>query len=302
MKFCLLILFIALSCSSIAQTRAFRGRVVDDKNNGIPFAVIEVKERHEGVYTDENGYFAFSSDVSVVKTLVVFCMGYEEQLLNTETLPQDSILVRLHQKATTLRTVQVDAHKGKKRNGILGKGRRALSKDGDLYRKYGAETAIKLTADTGEYYATLKEVYVYITGDGVPTSYFRVHVYEYNDSLPGREITDSNVVVHARKGNSWVRVDLSSKFIAVDKGLFVGIEWISGHGNSESALTSEQHAEVVGFNGQVVGITADYGKPSITYSRAPFSKDWIYYDAPEAQRKGGYFLNPMIYCTYTYVK
>ena len=302
MRYRLLLLLTVIACTAAAQTRVFKGRVVDERKNGIPFAVIEAKERHEGVYTDENGYFAFSGDVAVIRTLAVFCMGFEEQLLHTEALPQDSITIQLRSKATTLRPVQVRGHTGPSRTGILGKRLRGRAKDGDLYRKFGAETAIRLTADTGQYYATLKNVNVYITGDGVPTSYFRVHVYEGNDSLPGREITDSNVVVRARKGNSWVRVDLSSKAIPVDRGLFVSVEWISGHGNTESALTSEQHAEVVGFNGQVVGITADYGKPSCTYSRAPFSTDWQYYDAPEAQRKGGYFLNPMIYCTYSYVK
>ncbi|GAA4464083.1 hypothetical protein GCM10023093_13730 [Nemorincola caseinilytica] len=275
--------------------------MVDDKHNGIPFAVIEARERHEGVYTDANGYFAFSGDTAIIRTLAVFCMGYEEQVLHTATLPADSLTIQLRPKATTLRAVQVKPREGKVRNGILGRSKRKLSKDGDLFRKYGAETAILLTADTGQYDATLRDVYVYITGEGAPTSYFRVHVYEY-DSLPGREVTDSNVVVHARKGNSWVRVDLRSKYIPVGKGLFVSVEWVSGFGNTMSALASEQHAEVVGFNGQVVGITADYGKPSCTYSRAPFSDQWEYYDDPAAQRKGGYFLNPMIYCTYTYIK
>lgn len=300
MKYLLSLTFLLFVLQSAAQQRVFKGRVVDDKKQGIPYAIIEAKEQHQGVYTDENGYFAFTADAAMVRTLAVFCMGYEEQELLTANLPQDSLLIQLKQRATTLKTVQIKSHKGKRRTTVLGKGRRALKYDGDMYRMYGAETAIKLKADTGQYEATLKEVYVYVADEGEPTTRFRVKVYEWGE-LPEREITDSNVIVHATKGGKWVKVDLSNKYIPVGDGLFVGVEWIAGFGNKEVGLQSEK-GDVQGFNGQVIGITDGYGQPSITYSRKPFSKEWEYYDPADARRKGGYFLNPMIYCTYTYIK
>jgi hypothetical protein len=288
-----------MTLTATAQTRVFSGRVTDEKKNGIPFAIIEAREQRQGVYTDENGYFAFTADTTVVKTLAVFSMGYAQRQLQVALLPADSLHITLTPQATTLGTVKITARKGKKREGILGHSRRKLPYHGKLFRNYGAETAIKLRADTGRYNATLREVYVYISPEGEPTTKFRVHVYEWDD-LPKREITDTNVVVAARKGGTWVKVDLSSRKIPVGEGLFVSVEWVAGFGNTQIPLQSTSDSAVVGFNGQVLGITDGYGQASITYSRKPFSSEWQYYDDPRAMRRGGYFLNPMIYCTYIY--
>lgn len=290
---------LTMTLTATAQTRVFRGRVTDEQKNGIPFAVIEAREQRQGVYTDENGYFAFTADTTVVKTLAVFCMGYGQRQLVVAQLPADSLHITLTPQATTLSTVKITARNGKKREGVLGQSRRKLRHIGELFRNYGAETAIKLRADTGQYNATLRAVYVYVSTEGDPTTKFRVHVYEWGD-LPSREITDTNVVVAARKGGTWVKVDLSRKKIPVGDGLFVSVEWVAGFGNSQIPMQSTFDSAVAGFNGQVLGITDGYGQASLTYSRKPFSSEWQYYDDPRAMRRGGYFLNPMIYCTYTY--
>lgn len=276
------------------------GRVTDKGNRGIPFAVITVKGQNMGIYTDEHGAFAFTGDPGNVRTLVVSCMGYAPKEVNTDILPADSVVIVLEQQAARLREVSIVGKKGKTRRGTLGRPRKKLDHDGDCYRRYGSETAILLDADTA-HDGILDAVYVYITGEGEPQTKFRIHVYEKAE-LPGNEITDSNVVVQARKGNSWVRVDLAARRIPVNEGLFISVEWVAGYGNNQQALQSEKNPEVVNYNGQVLGITASYGKPSRTYSRKPFAKEWEYYDAADAQRKGGYFLNPMIMATYTYVK
>lgn len=274
------------------------GRVVDKEKRGIPFAVVEAKDMNQGVYCDDNGVFAFTGNADQIKTLVIFCLGYEKKEISTEILPLDSIIVELNTKVATLKAVSIKAKKGTPTEGVLGKSRRQLEYAGDCYRYYGSETAIRLKADTA-HNGILKAVYVYITDEGDWKTKFRVHLYEW-DSLPHKELTDTSLVVQATSGNSWVKVDVSSLKILVNKGLFASVEWISGYGNTQRKLQSDKNPEVSDYNGQVLGLTSDYGKPSKTYSRKPFSKKWIYYDSPDAQRKGGYFLNPMIYCTYTY--
>lgn len=274
------------------------GRVVDKEKRGIPFAVVEAKDMNQGVYCDDNGVFAFTGNADQIKTLVIFCLGYEKKEISTEILPLDSIIVELNTKVATLKAVSIKAKKGTPTEGVLGKSRRQLEYAGDCYRYYGSETAIRLKADTA-HNGILKAVYVYITDEGDWQTKFRVHLYEW-DSLPQKELTDTSLVVQASSGNSWVKVDVSSLKIVVNKGMFASVEWISGYGNTQQKLQSDKNPEVSDYNGQVLGLTSDYGKPSKTYSRKPFSKKWIYYDSPDAQRKGGYFLNPMIYCTYTY--
>ncbi len=299
-SFFFLIAFL-FSLSSSAQYRVFSGRVIDRQHQGVPFAVVEVKDKHQGVYCDENGFFSFSGDAAFINTLVVSCMGYEKKEINTDILPiNDSLIIELRTKVANLKEVAITSKKGSPKQATLGKNRRQLSYTGDCYRYYGSETAIRLKADTALNGGLLNAIYVFITDEGDYTTRFRVHVYQW-DTLPQNEITDSNLVVRATEANTWVKIDVSKKKIPVGKGLFISVEWIAGFGNTLQSLQSAKNPEVSNYNGQVLGLTSDYGKPSRTYSRNPFSKKWIYYDAAEAQRKGGYFLNPMIYCTYTYI-
>jgi len=294
----LFVAFITPVCC-FSQNRVFVGRVVDKDRKGIPFAVVEAKDRNQGVYCDENGIFSFTGNAEEIKTLLFFCLGYEKKEISTEILPMDSIIVMLNMATSSLNMVTIKSKTGKRVSGVLGK--KHPEHDGECYRFYGSETAIKLNAEDDKQDGILKTVNVYITKEGDWRTKFRIHIYEY-DSLPGREITDSNIIVQAEKANSWVKIDLSNKRIPVNEGVFVSVEWISGFGNTEKSLQSEKHPEVTNYNGQVLGLTDDYGKASKTYSRKPFSKTWEYFDDANAPRKGGYFLNPMIYCTYSYIK
>ena len=292
---------VVCSCAAFAQSRIFYGRVVDNNNAGVPFAVVEAKGRNEGVYCNEQGVFAFRGNADSVKTLGIYCMGYERKEIATEILPLDSIIIQLKPKIASLKEVVIKPHNDKER--ILGKSPKSLTYTGDCYRFYGSETAILLKTEPKQE-GILKDVYVFITNDGDYTTKFRVHVYAWDSGamLPGQEITDSNVIAAAKSGNTWVKVGLANKNIPLGKGLFVSIEWVSGFGNNTRKLQSGINPEVNSYNGQVLGLTSDYSRSSMTYSRKPFHKDWEYYDPADAQRKMGRFLNPMIYCTYTSVK
>ncbi len=300
MKYLFVLLALLSASLCFGQDRVFMGRVVDKHMNGVPFAVVQAKGRNEGVYCNENGAFAFTGNSERIKTLVVTCLGFERKEVSTDIMPLDSVIIMLNTKVSKLKEATITPYKGAEHQGVLGRSRRHVDYTGDCYRYYGSETAIKLKADTSRH-GILNAVYVYITDEGEFNTKFRVHVYEWGE-LPEKEITDSNLIVQADRGGSWVKVDLSDKRIRIGEGLFLSVEWISGFGNTQRPLQSAKNPEVNDYNGQVLGLTADYGKPSKTYSRKPFSDEWEYYDSPDAQRKGGYFLNPMIYCTYKYYK
>ena len=274
MKYILFLISIAVSTWAVAQDRVFYGRVSDHGGKGIPFAVVEAKGRNEGVYCNEQGVFAFRGNADSIKTIIISCLGYEKKEISTEILPLDSIIVELQTKAANLKEVAIKGKKGDVKEGILGKSSKKLHYLGDCYRYYGSETAI-LLKDNEERDGILKDVYVYITNDGDYTTKFRVHVYAWDTAttLPSLEITDSNVIAMATSGNSWVKVDMSSKHIAINEGIFVSVEWIAGFGNNEKKLQSSINPEVNSYNGQVLGLTSDYGRDSKTYSRKPFHKE-----------------------------
>jgi hypothetical protein len=297
MKRILLFLAVLIAFHSTAQDRAFYGKVIDkDNKKRIPFAVIQAKDRNEGVYCDEHGIFSITSNTDSVKAFIISCLGYKKQEIPVSQFPKDSITIALQREYSTLKTVEFKSRKGKMKDGILG--RRNMKHIGDCYQKYGEEDAVYFKSDPGRD-GTLQEILVYITSEGVPDTKFRIHVYEKDPltNLPSKELTDSNLIVHATTGDEWVVADLGSKNIPIRDGIYVSVEWISGHGNNAQNLQSGKHKEVNEHNGQVLGLALNYGVPHM-YFRQAFHSEW-------GNRTGhsySDYLCPMIYCTYSYVK
>lgn len=291
MKYILLFFAIIITTHATAQ-RAFYGRVTDKNQKAIPFCVVQVKDRNEGVYTGEDGKFFLIADPDSAKAFVFYCLGFEKKEITIAGLARDSMHIELKPSSNSLKTVVFTEKTGKQRKRVLGKKR--MKHISDSYGKYGDEDVAFLKAD-GKKNGLLKEVRVFITNEGVPDSKFRIHVYEKDPltNLPATEITDSNLIVHANKGNEWVKADLGSKRIRINDGVFVSVEWVSGHGNSEQAMQSAKHAEVKAHNGQVLGLALNYGVPYM-YHRNGFHNEWIPIKANH--------LCPMIYGVYTYIK
>lgn len=291
MRYFFLLVVCIIGYGAMAQEKTFSGRVIDKDKKGIPFCMVKAKDKAIGVYCDDDGKFSIAVNPDSVKAFSFFCMGYQEQEIPTEKLGTNTV-IELKNAYKSLRSVTLKKKKGRMEYGVLG--RKKLKHVGDCYQKYGDEDAMYFKADPEED-GTLKEVHVYVTSEGAPATKFRIHVYEKDSAtnLPARELTDSNLIVQATEGNQWVVADLGDKNIALNNGVFISVEWISGFGNSLEAMQSLKHPEVKNHNGQVVGLALNYGVPYM-YHRAGFHSEWGF----------GYadYFCPMIYCTYTYIK
>jgi len=298
MRYLLLTIIMLLSLSSFSQERVFLGRVIDkEKKDGIAYCIVKVKDRNEGVYTDENGRFSFTANPDSAKAFIISSLGYAKKEIPAVSFGRDSLVIELQKQNTNLKEVVITGETGKVRRRTLGK--KKLRHQSDCYQKYGEEVAVFLYADKINK-NTLKEIFVYITNEGVPDTKFRIHVYEKEPgtNLPGKELTDSNLIVHANTGNEWVKVNMASKKISVSGGVFISVEWIAGHGNSEQALTSRKHIDVTDHNGQVLGLARNYGVPFMCH-RSSFHTEWQ--GALEYGNMNPAYC-PMIYGTYTYTK
>ena len=303
MKYLLWVVCLLMVVSAQAQQRYFYGRITDDAGKAIPFAIVQVKDQNQGVYSNEQGIFSFQADLALQRTLIFFSLGYEKQELSAATLPKDSIIIRLVQKDFSLQAVTfVD----KERRLAATLGRKNVSHTGDSYGKYGSEHAIFLQPIIPVRHALLKDIYVYITNEGIPSTRFRVHVYKADPEtgMPGPDITDSNMIVHAENGNEWVHIDVSHKRIPVKRsGIFVSVEWVSGNGNVMKNMQSAKNPDVTLYNGQVLGLTDQYGPQSLAYARHVLLNDeWIQFPCPDYITPFSKCLNPMIYCTYSYLQ
>jgi hypothetical protein len=64
---------------------------------------------------------------------------------------------------------------------------------------------------------------------GVPSSYFRIHIYDCDAIAirPDQELLAKNIVANGNLGNEWVTVDIKEMGINVsENGFFVGVEWL----------------------------------------------------------------------------
>ena len=180
-------------------------------------------------------------------------------------------------------------------------GKKKLKPFGVCTETYGGESAIYLEADSTKH-GYLKEVFVYITKDGLPDTKFRIHVYNVDtNDLPGRDITDSNVIVHGTTGNEWVSADLSARHIPIKGGIFISVEWIADRGNDPTLLTKHKYSEDEKFNGQVVAFTQGYWqRQSLLYVRNAIKNgEWRYLALAGSAKN---ILNMMVYATYVYRK
>ncbi len=90
-------LFTVLSCAFLmlhAQTRTFKGKVMDEKGNPIPFATIKIKGKNTGVSADQNGNFELQ--VLPKAVLEVSAVGFE----NVDAATGSGESIRISLKST----------------------------------------------------------------------------------------------------------------------------------------------------------------------------------------------------------
>ncbi len=116
------------------------------------------------------------------------------------------------------------------------------------YDKPGGQLAVVFTPAFSP--AVLTKVRFLVSINGIPTTEFRVRVFEGTVSDGPDETHDllkSEVTASAEFGNRWVEVDLSDQNIIIPSGDFcVSMEWLTPPGDQ-------------GRNAQFIGV--DYSKP-----------------------------------------
>ncbi len=325
----LLIIFLSVLLSDVAYSQVFTlyGRIVDEHKKGIHGCGVEDTLNHDGVLTDAHGYFSIPFLPDSTKALKFYGLGYQSKIIPTDELiryKNDTLVLALTAENYNLNAVKVTGKKEKMKQRVLGVKRQ--KQVGHYYGDFGDEFAICLQADPDNREGYLKEVFIYITDDGAPASNFKVNVYKKDTAklAPGVNLT-GGIIAHGTKGNEWIRIDVSDKRIPIMGGVFVGVEWIA-EGNTDELFTFNSsgwwrrggiklpdaptspsgYPLEIGFRGQVMGSTWDYGRINRTFEKYKDDDKWNYAEIGAPKRYGlfdrGHWWNPMIYCTYTYSK
>ncbi len=308
-------LFLVLAFSASAKERRFYGRVTNEAGSGLPNAVVESKDRSHIYSANARGVFSFKTDPDSIDFFIFSAQGYDKKDFLVEDLPEDSIIIELTKTENNLRGAVIGA-KGRKFMEATAGDRKAGYGSGCYLTIYD-EIAVFLKADETDK-GTLKEVGAYIGKGGIVDNEFRIHVYARDSAtgLPGDDITDSALVVNAKRGHEWVRADLSDRYIQLKGGVFVSVEWIVGEKNDFFAWdiptgTPNYYSGIDSlrptFNGQVLGLTWQGTEPKVyrRYARNKYEhKDegkWFLTPPLRGGQKRGSYIVPMVYYTYTYL-
>lgn len=114
---------LALTCaalSALAQTQSsITARVVDEKNQGIPFASVRLIKYNSGVITNADGTFQIPARQEFLSdTLMITCIGYKTRRVAMNSLDVNTQnLIRLQTAAVELSAVEITASDSKRLTG-----------------------------------------------------------------------------------------------------------------------------------------------------------------------------------------
>lgn len=232
-----------------------------ETNEGLPFAHILQLSKNKKELTNANGEFKLDS-LTLIDSLLISCIGYEQQVIIGERLMNDKTIA-LVPKSKNIDEVKVTVKRGKyltKKIGIVKKPK-TLFFDYNITGKNGTEQAVWIPNP----YSTpgyLKNVNIFITENGFPDAYFRIHIYECQlEKKPDKELTQSNIITSGTFGNEWITVNLTQERIFIsENGCFIGIEWFDSplSKNYSDTLTygnsnDHKHTRIHSGNGVVLG-------------------------------------------------
>jgi hypothetical protein len=76
---CPFLLLIISAVSAFAQPFVVTGRIVDTRNEPVPFVSVQIEEEHKGTISNENGYFKITIKDRAGRTLLISSLGYKSQ-------------------------------------------------------------------------------------------------------------------------------------------------------------------------------------------------------------------------------
>lgn len=203
------------------------GRVIDSKTlNAACYSTLEIKGKGIGWVTDSLGSFSIEiikDKISEYDTLLIRSLGYSSATVIVKNiLTESSIEFKLNPLVFQLDSIIIRP----KNNSIL-KGVFVEKGDGYSGCREWLQKAVYMDNDEG-IKAIVQNVSFFIPKDGKPKTPFRIRFYEVKeDGSPGEDLTRESIIVNAKKGGAWLKVDVSKYKIVVPKnGYFVAMEWI----------------------------------------------------------------------------
>ncbi|WP_405399153.1 carboxypeptidase-like regulatory domain-containing protein [Maribacter sp. Asnod2-G09] len=191
----------------------------------IPFAAIEILDKNEGFFTNEEGNFFL--DTTESGKIKISCLGYNN-LITENKLMTDTIF--LTPKLESLSEVVV--YSSKKETKTIG----GKSKNMAWYLGQHDQLGLFLKPQGDSKQSFIEEILIPIGKSPATTeskqkqfeSVFRLHLFSNENNQPNIPLLKTPIIVHCNeKSNKLLRVDISNKNIQfANEGLFICLEMI----------------------------------------------------------------------------
>lgn len=186
------------------------------------FAVFSVNEKYLCMGNAE-GEIIFSKELlKEHDTIIFYHISYPQTKFATKNIRNT---VKITAKNYNIECVNIKAKKTRYRNikaGCLGKSW------GSNIMSPTAQTGIYINNSYKDKFVQIKEMFIYIENSFFdPTQMFRIHLYHgnYNEQIGNDILEGKNIYANAKKGGSWVKIDLDSLNLYMPKdGIIATVE------------------------------------------------------------------------------
>ncbi len=226
MKHYLLLFFILLNTLS-AQV-SITGKIIDDKNEIIPYAAVGSIKHTTAVLSNDKGFFRLElKNYDETDSIKFYAIGYKEQYIPIVQLKTSGANeIRLWPTDVEMAEVEVNAKKlYRKKLGVVKYDKTNCSGFVGLENNWiGVETAIKIPNENKKL-LKIVDFQFYIIKNLLPdTLLFRLNIYSSNEYFPTKNILKKSIVFKTKVKEGEVSLDLSAYDIRAYDDFFVSLE------------------------------------------------------------------------------
>lgn len=206
-----------------------QGKVVDSQTNEpLAFVHIGIRGRNLGTISREDGSFMLGPEVLESGQPVTFSIvGYETMDVEATRL-QTQAVVRMKSVVYSLREVQIDATRIKKRQVVnIGRTRPSKTTMGHSgYKEYGlgGEWAVEIDPDGRR--IILDKLRFHLRFNTVDSILYRVNLYSLSGGLPDTLIHQQQIFATSYRGDKWIEADLLPLNLTISEPIAASIELV----------------------------------------------------------------------------
>jgi hypothetical protein len=223
-----LLIYIFLFGNVLKAQTIVRGKLTNEKNEGISYASVGSVKQNTGVLSDENGFFTLELPAyNETDSIKLFAIGYKERFISIVELKTGSLNeLRLWEEGNILDEIEVSAKKlYRKKLGVVKYDKTNCSGFVGIGSNWkGVETAIRIS-NSNKQLLKIVDFQFYIIKNALKDSLtFRLNIYSSNEFYPTKNILKKSLVFKTVVKQGEVSLDLSAYDIKVYDDFYVSLE------------------------------------------------------------------------------